>query len=90
MLQARRFLVTGRVQGVGYRYFVYDRALVEGIGGSVSNLPDGSVEIYAEGDAEAMRRFETAIRQGPSHARVDNVEVDVLPPSARSPMFLIK
>ncbi len=53
------------------------------------NLPDGRVEIEAEGDGDAMERFEMAVRQGPSHARVDNVEVDILPPSGhRSPFYL--
>ncbi len=89
MLMARRFMVSGRVQRVGFRAFVYERALQEGIGGFARNLPDGRVEIEAEGDADAMERFEMAVRRGPSHARVDNVEVDILPPSGhRSPFYL--
>jgi acylphosphatase len=72
---ARRFLVGGRVQGVGFRWFTADAAAREGISGWVRNLADGRVEIAAEGDVAAMTRFERAIRQGPPHAYVDNVGV---------------
>jgi acylphosphatase len=90
MLTARRFLVAGRVQGVGFRAFAYDRALQLGIAGWVRNLSDGSVEVMAEGDAEAMETFEIAIRRGPGRARVDAVEVDVLTPTGRSTTFFFK
>jgi acylphosphatase len=90
MLLARRFLICGRVQGIGFRAFVYDHAIHEGISGFAKNLPDCCVEVMAEGEAEAMQRFERAIRQGPSGARVDNVEVDELPPTRRGGTFLIK
>ena len=73
---ARRFLVSGRVQGVGFRFFAEDAARREGLQGWVRNLPDGRVEIVAEGEAEAVARFESAVRQGPRSARVDGVAVD--------------
>ncbi len=76
MRAARRFLVSGRVQGVGFRYFVLDAARREGLAGSVRNLPDGRVEAWAEGEAESVLRFERAIRQGPSRARVEHVVVE--------------
>jgi acylphosphatase len=77
---ARRYLITGRVQGVGFRYFAEEAAAREGVSGWVRNLPDGRVEAAADGDAEAVERFERAIRQGPRGARVDQVDVfDDLP-----------
>jgi len=81
MIVARRYLVRGRVQGVGFRYFAEERARLEGIGGFVRNLPDGRVEVVAEGDAEAVTRFERAIRHGPSGARVDDVGTEQAEPS---------
>ncbi len=90
MTRARRFVVSGRVQRIGFRAFVYDHATNEGLGGHVKNLPDGSVEIVAEGESEALTRFERAIRQGPIGARVDQVEVDELPPTGRHRIFYIR
>ena len=52
MRVARRFVVRGRVQGVGFRYFAADAARREGVSGAVRNLDDGTVEAVAEGDAE--------------------------------------
>jgi acylphosphatase len=87
MLIARRLLVSGRVQGVGYRWFVIERASFEGITGWVRNLPGGDVEVVAEGDAEAMERFERVLRQGPGRARVDDVATDILAPTGRFATF---
>lgn len=80
MRVARRFVVSGRVQGVGFRYFTADAARREGLGGSVRNLEDGSVEVIADGEAESMLRFERALRQGPSRARVEHVRVEETEP----------
>ena len=80
MIIARRFLVRGRVQRVGFRYFAEEMARLEGINGFVRNLPDGRVEALAEGDAEAVLRFERAIRHGPAGARVEDVETESLEP----------
>ncbi len=74
MLVGRRYVVKGRVQRVGFRLFVEDAARREGIRGYVRNQHDGSVEVVAEGDAEALLRFEMAVRRGPAGARVDDVE----------------
>jgi len=76
MLTTRRFVISGRVQGVGFRYFVQSIASRESLAGWVRNLDDGRVETAAAGDLEALVRFERAIRQGPSGARVDHVAVD--------------
>ena len=82
MRVARRFVVSGRVQGVGFRYFTQDIARREGLTGTVRNLHDGRVEVIAEGEETAVDRLEQAIRQGPSRARVERVEVDGLAPTA--------
>jgi len=75
-MTSRRFVISGRVQGVGFRYFVQSVAVRESIRGWVRNLDDGRVETAAAGEADAVERFERAIRQGPPAARVDRVDVD--------------
>ena len=72
--------VRGRVQGVGFRWFVRERARRLGLVGWVRNQRDGSVEVAARGDAEALRALEAALREGPDGARVTSV--DELPPDA--------
>jgi acylphosphatase len=89
MLVARRLIVRGRVQGVGFRYFAREAARVEGLRGTVRNLDDGGVEIEVEGDAEAVRRFERAVRGGPGGSRVDDVMVDESPAMGRFHDFRI-
>lgn len=86
---ARRFYVSGRVQGVGFRYFVEDVAHREGVTGYVRNLPDGRVEALVEGDAAAVTRVEQAVRTGPGGARVTHVETDVLTPSGAYKSFRV-
>jgi acylphosphatase len=76
MRVARRFVVSGRVQGVGFRWFVEHTARAEGIRGWVANLENGTVEVRADAEAETMARFESKLRQGPPGARVDRVTVD--------------
>jgi acylphosphatase len=66
MRVARRYVVSGRVQGVGFRYFTQDTARREGLSGVVRNLPDGRVEAVAEGDHASLERFEAALRHGPA------------------------
>jgi acylphosphatase len=78
MRLARQYLVTGHVQGVGFRFFTRALAAREGLHGWVRNLDDGRVEISAEGEAEALERFERSIRQGPRGARIDHVDVSDL------------
>ena len=71
---ARRYLITGRVQGVGFRYFTQRVAAQHGISGWVRNTPDGRVEIEAEGNDQAMRQFEHQVSTGPAGAVVDLVD----------------
>ena len=82
--------MNGRVQGVGFRYFTEAAAAREGIAGWVRNTPDGRVEITAEGDVEAMERFERSIRMGPGGAHVTHVEVEVVEPGGTQHGFSVK
>jgi acylphosphatase len=90
MRVARRFLVSGRVQGVGFRYFALDAARREGLHGYVTNHDDGNVEAAVEGEASAVERFERALRRGPSRARVEHVRVDDVEPSMLNEGFEIR
>ncbi len=69
-----RYLVRGRVQGVGYRYFVLREAEDLGVSGFARNLPDGSVEVMAEGEDPVLQQLEERLKKGPSFARVSGVE----------------
>ena len=71
---AKRFFVSGRVQGVGYRYFALNTAEELGISGYARNLPDGRVEVYALGTAEQLRAFARHLLRGPQFADVADVQ----------------
>jgi len=90
MRVARRMVISGRVQGVGFRYFAQEAAAREGVTGWVRNLPDGRVEAYLEGENDSVTRVERAIRQGPRGARVDKVEVDTEEPSSGYSDFSVR
>jgi acylphosphatase len=72
----RRALVRGRVQGVSFRVATQAEARRRGVVGWVRNLPDGSVELEAQGSPDAVEQLLTWCRQGPRHARVDAVEIE--------------
>ena len=76
---ARRFLVSGMVQGVGYRAFVRRTARVLGVSGYAENLGDGSVLVLARGAAESLGELERALARGPSFARVTHVAATDVP-----------
>ena len=90
MVIARRFVIAGRVQGVGFRFFVSDRARAEGVHGFVRNLDDGRVEAMIEGDVEAVERMERVLRRGPAGAHVESVTVEDVPPVGRPIGFSIR
>jgi len=71
---ARRWLVRGRVQGVGFRYFAQRAAHGLGLSGYTRNLDDGRVEVYAAGDAAAIAKLAGLLHQGPRWADVRGVE----------------
>jgi len=88
--QARRFLVRGRVQGVGFRWFVEREAHLLGIAGWVRNNADGSVEVLAIGSREQLLGLQSRLRQGPRAARVDDVEERETKPVAGLTTFRIE
>jgi acylphosphatase len=71
---ARSFVVNGRVQGVGFRYFVVREAQALGLAGWVRNLPDGRVEVLASGEPDIVSALEGRLWEGPPHSRVTSVE----------------
>lgn len=74
--------VTGRVQGVGFRYTTQRRGQELGLVGWVRNQPDGSVETWAQGPEDALNRFVVFLEQGPPAARVASVELQDVTPDA--------
>ena len=71
---ARRFVVHGRVQGVGFRYFVERAANDLSLSGYVKNRADGSVEVYAGGDPDGLGKLKELLADGPRWARVERIE----------------
>jgi acylphosphatase len=71
---AKRWLVAGNVQGVGFRFFVQHKAAALGLSGWARNLDDGRVEVYAAGPAERLSDLAAALHIGPSASRVRSVE----------------
>jgi acylphosphatase len=88
--QAARFLVRGRVQGVGFRWFVEREAHTLGIAGWVRNNADGSVEVLAIGSREQLSALRSRLRAGPRAARVDDVEETEAKPVAGLTTFRIE
>jgi acylphosphatase len=88
---AARFVarVSGRVQGVGFRFFVQMRAEELRLSGSVGNRPDRSVRVEAEGPKPALDKLLRDLHEGPPAARVDRVEVEWMSPRG-STQFLVE
>jgi acylphosphatase len=78
-IQAKRITVRGRVQGVGFRYFVQNVATHLGLMGDVRNCPDSTVEIVAEGNAKAIAELIEQVKQGPRLSRVERVDAVDIP-----------
>ena len=77
---ARRFVISGEVQGVGYRFFAHRAAARHHIVGHIRNLPDGSVEAVVEGPADKVEAFKHDLATGPQFAVVERVEeIDIEP-----------
>jgi acylphosphatase len=90
MRVSRHYVVRGRVQGVGFRQFTWHAARVEGLHGWVRNRADGSVEVLADGEHEAIERFERQLRRGPGGARVDEVDVEPATPGEGGQNFDVR
>jgi acylphosphatase len=89
-VEARRYIVRGRVQGVGFRWFVEREAHLLGIAGWVRNNHDGSVEVLAQGTREQLSGLHARLREGPPAARVDHVEVMEARPKSELSAFRIE
>jgi acylphosphatase len=89
-ISAARFVVRGRVQGVGFRWFVEREAHALGVAGWVRNNADGSVEVMAQGTTLQLSALKSKLRQGPRAARVDNVEERAAAPNADATTFRIE
>ncbi len=88
--QARRFLVRGRVQGVGFRWFVEREAHILQITGWVRNNPDGTVEVLAVGTRDQLAGLRSRLQEGPRAARVDNIEESEAEPVAGLNSFQVR
>ncbi len=89
-LETRRFLVRGRVQGVGFRWFVEREAHILGIAGWVRNNSDGSVEVLATGSRDQLAGLRSRLREGPRAARVDDVQESEARPAPGLTTFRIE
>jgi acylphosphatase len=89
-IQTRKYVVRGRVQGVGFRWFVEREARLLGLSGWVRNNSDGSVEVLASGTADQLSALRSRLHQGPRAARVDNVDESDAQPVAGLKTFRIE
>lgn len=85
----RRLLISGIVQGVGFRYWALRAASSYKVGGFVRNLPDGRVEAVLEGPEDAVDSFSSLLKVGPAHARVTGVTETDEPPVGIPPEFRV-
>jgi acylphosphatase len=90
MTVARRYLVSGEVQGVGFRFFTQRIAARHQVMGYVRNLADGRVEVLAEGTLEGVEGFKHDLAAGPAHARVEHVEEISVEPTGQYKTFRIE
>jgi len=88
--QARRIIVHGMVQGVGFRYFVQRVGKRQGLVGDVRNLPDATVEIVVEGTLGLIEEFIGEVRKGPPMAHVERLEIHDIAVSGRYRTFMIE
>ena len=87
MAAGRHYLIRGRVQGVGYRYFAVESALRLGVRGYVRNLANGHVEVHAEAEPGVLATFRAELERGPTMSRVSEVVEEEIPVSGRYSSF---
>jgi acylphosphatase len=90
MKVARKFLISGRVQRVGFRYFAQRAAARHQVAGYIRNLDDGRVEVFAEGTPESIEGFKHDLAAGPDFAQVEQVEELSLEPTGSYSSFRIE
>ena len=90
MRVARRYVISGQVQGVGFRYFTERWAIQLGICGYVKNCWDGNVEVYAIGDVVQLEEFKGHLAEGPRGGRVSNIAEFEEPLDKRRTTFVIE
>jgi acylphosphatase len=83
-------IISGQVQGVGFRFSAYDEAVALGVAGFVRNLPGGEVDIVAEGPRENLKMLASWAHQGPPSARVTDVREEWLDPTGEFTEFRIR
>jgi acylphosphatase len=86
----RRYLVTGRVQGVGFRWFVEREARMIGVSGWVRNRDDGAVEVLASGSNAQLGTLYDKLKEGPRAARIDEVDVEDAAPFSGYTTFQVE
>ncbi len=89
MAQRIHAIVRGRVQGVGFRDYIYREAVALGLKGWVANRPDATVEVVAEGPEESIQKLARGLNEGPRMARVDSVDVAMEPPTGEFSTFSV-
>lgn len=90
-LQCRRWTLTGRVQGVGFRWFALNQAQAMGVRGWVANTADGAVEVVGLATPETLDRFEALLAKGPTASRVTRITTEDVPHNAvESKSFIIR
>jgi acylphosphatase len=90
MIVARKFIISGLVQGVGFRFFVQRASARHQVRGYVKNLADGRVEALAEGDEKSVENFKHDLTAGPTYSNVEHIEEIVLEPSKLYSSFRIE
>ncbi len=90
MIIARRYFISGLVQGVGFRFFTQRAAAKHQVRGMVKNLPDGRVEVYVEGFESSVKNFYQDLLGGPSYSRVEDIEEIVEDPGGQYKAFLVE
>lgn len=90
MKVARKFIISGLVQGVGYRFFTQRAAARHQVRGYVKNLTDGRVEVFVEGSEKAVEEIKHDLTAGPTFSNVEHLEEIVLEPTGLYPAFRIE
>ena len=88
-MNAKRLLIAGRVQGVGYRTWMLQKATVLGLSGWVRNRADGKVEALIAGDMAAVEELSRACRRGPRYAEVSSIDEEMADPPEEEGFHLV-